>query len=175
MSVVVETERLRGEPIGDAHNQALSALLGDPRVGATLGGVLSPRQVAALTDTMAQHWGRHGFGYWVWREKATGAVIGRGGLSRTRVGGRDEVEVGWAVVPARWGEGFASELGGASVDHAFTALGLDELVAFTLPANHGSRRVMDKLGFEYERDIEHAGLPHVLYRLRVGGLAAPAS
>jgi RimJ/RimL family protein N-acetyltransferase len=29
-----------------------------------------------------------------------------------------------------------------------------------------SRRVMEKLGMAYERDVVHAGLPHVLYRLR---------
>jgi len=29
--------------------------------------------------------------------------------------------------------------------------------------------VMEKSGFEYERDIVHAGLPHVLYRQRRGG------
>jgi hypothetical protein len=27
------------------------------------------------------------------------------------------------------------------------------------------RAVMEKLGMRYERDVEHAGLPHVLYRL----------
>jgi RimJ/RimL family protein N-acetyltransferase len=38
-------------------------------------------------------------------------------------------------------------------------------VAFTLPTNTGSRRVMEKLGFHYEREISRAGLAHVLYRL----------
>jgi hypothetical protein len=27
---------------------------------------------------------------------------------------------------------------------------------------------MEKLGMTYERDVEHAGLPHVLYRLTRG-------
>jgi RimJ/RimL family protein N-acetyltransferase len=47
-------------------------------------------------------------------------------------------------------------------------LDLDELVAFTLPENVRSRRVMEKAGLFYERDIVHAGLPHVLYRIRRG-------
>jgi ribosomal-protein-alanine N-acetyltransferase len=47
-------------------------------------------------------------------------------------------------------------------------VGLDELVAFTLPANVRSRRVMEKAGLGYEKDIVHAGLPHVLYRIRRG-------
>ena len=39
-----------------------------------------------------------------------------------------------------------------------------DLVAFTLPTNLGSRGVMEKVGFRYERDITWANLPHVLYR-----------
>jgi RimJ/RimL family protein N-acetyltransferase len=31
--------------------------------------------------------------------------------------------------------------------------------------NAASRAVMEKLGMTYERHVEHAGLPHVLYRL----------
>ncbi len=73
------------------------------------------------------------------------------------------VEVAWAIVPKRWGQGLATELALASVEVAFDWLGLAELIAFTLPGNLASRRVMEKAGFAYEREIEHAGLPHVLY------------
>jgi [ribosomal protein S5]-alanine N-acetyltransferase len=161
----LETYRLIAEPIGPAHEDELCVLLGDPRVGATLGGALSPPRVAAALHAKTEHWQRHGFGYWFWREKATGAPIGRGGLQRTHVGGRDEVEVGWAVMADRWGEGFATELGAAAVSFGFERLGLAEIVSYTLPTNRGSVRVMEKLGFEFEREVEHAGLPHVLYRL----------
>ena len=41
---------------------------------------------------------------------------------------------------------------------------MKSVVAFTLPDNTASRRVMEKLGMTYERDIVHADLPHVLYR-----------
>jgi RimJ/RimL family protein N-acetyltransferase len=163
--VIVETERLRGEPITAAHQEELCRLLGDPRVGATLGGTLSSGRVAAQIEQLSEHWERHGFGYWVWRDRATGAMVARGGLSRTHVGGRDEVEVGWAVTPDRWGEGLATELGATSLRLAFEDLALDDVVAYTLPGNRASRRVMEKLGFGFERDIVHAELPHVLYRI----------
>jgi len=38
-------------------------------------------------------------------------------------------------------------------------------VCLTQPHNVGSRRVMEKAGFTYEREFLRAGLPHVLYRL----------
>jgi RimJ/RimL family protein N-acetyltransferase len=67
-------------------------------------------------------------------------------------------------MPAYWGQGYATELGAAAVELAFGPLGLDSVVAYTLPHNLASRRVMDKLGFSYEREIVYADLPHVLYR-----------
>ena len=160
------TARLRGEPVAERHHAALCALLGDPRVGATLGGVADAGAVTAQIAALASHWERHGFGYWMWFDRETGEPVGRGGLSRTHVGGRDEVEVGWAVRPERWGEGHATEMGDAAVAFAFDRLGLDDVVAYTLPDNRSSRRVMEKLGFQYERDVVHANLPHVLYRRR---------
>jgi hypothetical protein len=41
---------------------------------------------------------------------------------------------------------------------------LPEIVAFTLPDNVASRRVMEKAGFVDECEVAHAGMPHVLYR-----------
>jgi ribosomal-protein-alanine N-acetyltransferase len=160
-----ETDRLVAEPISDAHQKDMERLLGDPRVGATMGGVLTPPRVAALTARLADQFERHGYGFWVWREKASREIVARGGIQHTHVGGRDEVEVGWAVMPHRWGEGFATELGDASLRAGFDEHGLDTIVAFTLPRNRASQRVMEKLGMTYERDIVHADMPHVLYRI----------
>ena len=42
------------------------------------------------------------------------------------------------------------------------------MISFTVHGNAASRAVMEKLGMTYERDLEHAGLPHVLYRLARG-------
>ena len=161
----VETVRLIGEPICARHREGLTAILGDPRVGAMLGGPASPADVDAHIATMAAHWEEHGFGWYAWYERATGALVARGGPKYAHVAGRDEVEIGWTVAPERWNQGIATELGAASVAHAFGPLGLAEVVSFTLPSNAASRRVMEKLGFVYERDTEYRGWPHVLYRL----------
>jgi RimJ/RimL family protein N-acetyltransferase len=161
------TTRMRAEPISPDDGPLLVALLTDPRVAATLGGVPSDDALAGMIARQAAHWSAHGFGYWLWRDRRTDAVVARGGLSLVVVGGRAEVEVGWAVDADRWGEGLASELGVAAVDYARRVLDVDELVAYTLPANFASRRVMEKLGFAREdTHLVHAGLAHVLYRLR---------
>ncbi len=38
-----------------------------------------------------------GVGKWIAYHRETGELIGRGGLSRTRILDRDELEIGWAI------------------------------------------------------------------------------
>jgi hypothetical protein len=38
------------------------------------------------------------------------------------------------------------------------------MVAITTAANLGSQRVLIKAGLVYERDVDHEGVPHQLYR-----------
>ena len=76
---------------------------------------------------------------------------------------RGEVELDWAVASALWGRGVGTAMG----RHALAAAaerGITNLVAYTRADNAASRRVMEKLGLTHERDFEHAGYPHVLYR-----------
>ena len=166
---------MRGEPVGPQHREGLIALLGDPRVGATLGGVATPDDVDAQIASMARHWADRGFGWYAFLDRGSGALVARGGPHATHVAGRDEVEIGWTVDPDRWGQGLATELGAASVAHAFGPLGLAEVVSFTLIENRASRRVMEKLGVAYAGETEYAGLPHVLYRLSAASARSTSS
>jgi RimJ/RimL family protein N-acetyltransferase len=158
--------RLRYERIDAGNLDELRPVFLDPVMGRTLWATPQPPTEAELTVQLtrsAQHWEDHGFGPWLLRDPETAATVGRGGLQRKTLEGEDEIEVGWAIVPARWNQGLATELAHTSVDMAFGPLALKRIVAFTLPHNLASRRVMDKAGFAYERDIVYAGLPHVLY------------
>jgi RimJ/RimL family protein N-acetyltransferase len=162
---VTLTPRLRLEPLGPEHAAGLARILGDPRVGATLGGVQDEAWVRAHIDGVGLQWERDGFNWWAALDRATGEVVGRGGLSRKVIAGREEVEAGWTVAPERWGQGFATEIGAAALALA-REHDLETVVSITLPHNTASRRVMEKLGFAYERDVVYADLPHVLYRTR---------
>jgi ribosomal-protein-alanine N-acetyltransferase len=163
----VGTERLICERLRLEHAPELTRLLGDPRVARTVFAdglpLAEPAVLEGIRDKIA-HWERHGFGPWLLRDRSTGEMVGRGGLQHTFVAGADEVEAGWAIIPQRWGQGLATELALASVALAFDDLRLEQIVAYTLPDNAASRRVMQKAGFAYEAEIVHKGLDHVLYR-----------
>jgi RimJ/RimL family protein N-acetyltransferase len=165
----LETERMTLERLRLEHAPDQLRLLLDPRVSATLWPHAKPPTEADVLDGLAakiDHWDRHGFGMWLLRDRGTGEMVGRGGLQYTYTAGLHDIEAGWAIVPEYWGQGLGTELAHACVETAFEQLDLLDIVAFTLPTNNASRRVMDKAGFAYERDIVHAGLPHVLYRRR---------
>jgi RimJ/RimL family protein N-acetyltransferase len=166
---ILDTPRMSGEPIGPEHEAEIAELILDPRVYRTLwpwSSAPTRADVRASLIDKREHWERHGFGLWLLRDRESGLMVGRGGLQYTDAIGGFAVEAAWTVVPERWGQGLATELAIASVSVAFDVLELRDLIAITLPANHASRRVMDKAGFGYDRDIEHAGLRHLLYRQR---------
>ncbi len=166
----VETARMVCERLRTEHIPELTRLYLEPDVARWL-YPHEPRppaaQAAATSVTKSeQHWDRHGFGMWLLRDLHTGEALGRGGLQYTPVTGREEVEVGWAIMPPRWGEGLATELATASIAAAFDTLDLSEIIAYALVENGASRRVMEKTGFSYDSDLVHSGLRHVVYRLR---------
>jgi RimJ/RimL family protein N-acetyltransferase len=163
----VLTPRLVCERLQRDHAAELFRLLLDPRVTDTLWpGSEPPTEDDVLESLEAKidHWERHGFGMWLVRDRATGEMVGRGGLQYTYWVGLDEIEAGWAVMPERWGQGLATEIAWAAIKTAFGPLDLRDIVALALHRNVASRRVIEKTGFAYEREVTHDGLPHLLYR-----------
>lgn len=163
----VRTPRMTAERLRAEHLDELCALLLDPQVVRTTWPSPEPptrEDVARSLAGKIAHWERFGFGFWLLRDRHSGEMVGRGGLQHTYTSGLNALEAAWAIVPGRWGRGLGTELAQVSLRVAFEPLGAFEVVAFTLPDNLASRRVMEKTGFRYEAEVVHAGLPHVLYR-----------
>jgi len=62
-----------------------------------------------------------------------------------------------------WGKGYAKEAAKAMLSYGFGDLKLARIMAFVLPQNKASVRILNQLGFRYLHDFVHAGLPHCLY------------
>lgn len=163
-----ETERLTAERLRPEHVEELEVMHTNPRVMATLSGTRTSEQTRQFLSGSLDHWDQRGYGLWVFRDRSTGRFAGRGGIRHVHVGGKDEVELAYALMEEYWRQGLATEMARALLKIAFEELGLNELVCFTMQTNLASQRVMQKVGFQYERDVVHADLPHVLYRLSAG-------
>lgn len=160
-----DTQRLFAKRLRATDYADLCRMNQNPTVMGAIGGVRSDDTTREYLRKNLEHWDRYGFGVWILRSRVDGILAGRSALRRADVDGRDEVEIGYALMPEYWGLGLATEISRAMLQIAFGRLGLIEVVALVSPGNAASRRVVEKLGGSREGDIVHAGLPHVLYRI----------
>lgn len=107
---------------------------------------------------------RLGFGLYLVALK-DGTPLGMCGLIKRA--SLEDVDIGFAFLPEFRGHGYAQEAAGAVRDYAFEVLGLERIVAITAPENHASARLLERLGFAYERTIpsQSAGEVSRLYAL----------
>ncbi len=110
----------------------------------------------------AARWGRAAT--WPAISSIGGEVAGRCVIRHLDVDGIDEVELGYGFHTKYWGQGLATEIATELLRLGRHELGLPTLVAITTAANLGSQRVLIKIGLVYERDVDHEGVPHQLYR-----------
>ena len=179
MGDTLRTARLLLRQWRDDDAAAFAELSADPAVMQYLVPFADRAAMDAWVAAARKHWQDHGFGPWVVELPGETPFIGVVGLSNSRFAlpFAPAVEAAWRLSRPYWGRGYAYEAARAAIDDGFGRLGLDEIVAFTVPANRASRRVMEKLGMTRDPaedfDFEHPRLPpghplrrHVLYRLR---------
>ena len=181
------TPRLRLEPIGPEHGADLWLVHTDDAVVPWYDGWRPSRaQADERAQEIAAGWREHGVHKWMAYERASGEVVGRGGLSRTPVdhdwgqcyeylpheawvraahpstrpfrAHAHWVEIGWALRGEFWGAGYASEIGRAGLDFAFDTLAVEAVVACTARHNARSRAVMRRIGMREAGEIRTRGI-----------------
>jgi RimJ/RimL family protein N-acetyltransferase len=160
---VPDTARLhlRRPRLDDA--EALAAINADPEVArfVSASGPLVRAESDLLLRKMIEHWDDHGFGLWMADLRATGELIGFVGLAHpgTLPALATEVEVGWRLGRAHWGQGLATEGGAHAVEAAFENPRLERLVCIIDRENARSHGVARKLGFGFWREMDHPRWP----------------
>ena len=101
---------------------------------------------------------------WLIREKETGRTVGRAGLRPVFLEGQYSVEIFYRLESDWWNKGFATEAAAAVTDLGLHVLQLPELVAITRETNPASIRVLEKVGYVFDRDVIHDSIPQVIYR-----------
>jgi RimJ/RimL family protein N-acetyltransferase len=174
MALPIFTKRLvlRAYEAGDLQQLHL-VLYSDEAAMRLLGG---PRDLAgtraALERTMSQQ-ESGGYSFWPVFERESGLMCGEAGLFPLSPDG-PEVALGYAFGSTYWGRGYATEASSAVVAEAFGPLNMDRLVAITRETNHGSRRVLAKLGF-VEQGLRHVwGAEQLFFTLQRDRMAGEA-
>ncbi|MFG1205896.1 GNAT family N-acetyltransferase [Xanthobacter flavus] len=171
------TARLNLRSWRPSDRDGLWQMQSDPRTMEFLMPVPDRTASDAVADRAEAHFARHGFGLWVVEAPGVADFAGYCGLVHVPYTEHftPAVEIGWRFDPAYWGRGYATEAARAALTFGFETLGLDEIVAITVPANLRSRAVMERLGMVREEggDFDLPSTPpghplrrQVLYRLR---------
>ena len=123
-------------------------LWGDPEVARFLGGPFTEEQIRQRLERHMALLRDYNVQYWPIFLLETGDHVGCGGLQPYRM---DEgiYELGFHLHRAYWGRGMAEEAARAVIRFAFESLELKTLFAGHHPENAASRRVLEKLGFQY--------------------------
>jgi RimJ/RimL family protein N-acetyltransferase len=155
------TARVRLREFTHADVDDLFALDSDPEVMRYIGdGATSTRDDAeASIDRILRRYRDHaGQGAWHATRIDDGRFIGW--VSLKHAGESPDIEVGYRLMRAAWGMGFATELARAMVARGFDVLGLQRIIGVTHPDNVASQRVLLKAGLSdrgfgryYDQDL----------------------
>lgn len=155
---VLDTARLTLRRIEDGDADFICVLLNEPSFIRFIGdrGVRTPEAARNyIRDGPLASYRRHGFGLWLVQLKPRLIPIGVCGLVKRH--GLEDVDIGFAFLPAFWSRGFASEAAAAALDYARSTLGLSRIVGLVTPQNVASIRVLEKLGLRFEKLIRLPG------------------
>ncbi len=94
---------------------------------------------------------RFGFGLYLTELKDGCIPIGICGLVKRET--LQEPDIGFAFLPRFWGKGYAYESASAVLGFGKSAFGLKRILAITAPDNHGSIKLLEKLGLSFERMV----------------------
>lgn len=92
-----------------------------------------------------------GFGLYRVELREGGIPIGLCGLVKRDW--LDDVDIGFALLPAYRGQGYAHEAAASTLNHGRNALGLTRIAAIVSPDNADSIRLLERLGLRFERMV----------------------
>jgi RimJ/RimL family protein N-acetyltransferase len=146
---ILDSARLRFEPMQDAHYDGLRRLNSDPLVMRFISGQPeTPDDTHAAIARVKARWETLGYAWWSLIERDSGELIGAGCIQHLGHDTSNPHEIGWRLRPDRWGQGYAIEAAERMARFAFDDLGVPLLCAICDPENvrHGVRHRPRHLG-----------------------------
>ena len=160
---ILETERLmlRNQQPEDA--DVIAKMFGDAEVMRFIAdGKTMPRSAAEQSISKWNDYERtHGFTSWAVIRKEDNALIGKCGFNY--LPDKSDIELSYMLDEPYWGNGYATEIAGATLEYGLNKLDLKRVVAIVYPQNSPSIRVIEKSGMKYEKEYEYMGIKMLMY------------
>jgi RimJ/RimL family protein N-acetyltransferase len=152
--MIIKTDRLQVRRLSLDDAEFVLRLLNEPSFIQNIGD----RHVRTTEDARAYiqngplaSYAKFGFGLWMVETRSGPTPIGICGLLQREV--LPDVDIGYALLPEFWSQGYALESASAVLSYAGEQLGLKRVVAVTNLDNQSSIRLLEKMGFKFERMI----------------------
>ena len=158
MTLVLETPRLRLTHLSEADAPFILELLNEPAFLRDIGdkNVRTAEDACRyLREGPIASYAQLGFGLYRIELKTTREPLGMCGILKRGV--LQHPDLGYALLQRHWARGYAIEAAAATMSYASEQLGLDPILAITAPENPSSMRVLEKLGFQFDRIVALAG------------------
>ena len=171
MPVILQTERLIVRTWSPDDEEVGYRIWSDPEVMRYI-GTGQPKnleETRAWIGRTSAHQEAHGFGFWAVVEKKSSRLLGNCGMGYQRDGGLP-LEFGYTLARSHWGRGYATEAAAACVRYAFDNLRFPQLSARVDSRNVASQRVLEKIGFVYEREEQLAAEINFWYVANAGAV-----
>ena len=148
---VLQTQRLLLRAVTPDDAADMFGIMRDPRVARYFGSapMVSLDEAAQRVDRIEQAWQEQTGVRWAITQRGNPHLLGTCGYWRL-IKPHFGAEIGYELAPEWWGQGIMTEAVGAVLQFGFTTMGLHRVEAQIHPANTGSRRVLEKLGFVQE-------------------------
>ena len=160
-----ETERLRLRPFCNEDATALHCIVSVEDMLKYFPGppIPSLEKSERLVRHQIEQWTTVGYAWWAVELKATGQLAGWNGLQY--LPDTNETEIGFLIDRMLWGRGLTTEAARIGLQYGFRELAMGEIIALAHPDNGASRRVIEKLGMQFDRVTEYFGMQLARYTL----------
>ena len=149
----LETERLRLRPFTKDDALFVLRLVNDFGWLLYIGdrGIRTVDDAVTYIGKMTDMYEKYGHGALLISLKDSGTPIGLAGLFRRAV--LDDADIGFALLPEFYGQGYAFEASAVVLQQGRDELGLKRITGITIPSNRSSIKLMEKLGLTFEKSI----------------------
>ncbi len=110
---------------------------------------------AHIQEGAVKMYNQHGFGLYLVELRGSHTPVGMCGLIKREF--LDDVDLGFALAREYRRKGYAQEAAAATVAYGRDTLGLRRIAAIVSPDNAASIRLLEVLGFSFERVIDYPG------------------
>lgn len=171
MKVLIETERLILRELEYTDDQDLFEMDSDPEVHLYIENnpVKSIDEIRTVIGMLKIQYKENGIARWAVVDKLTNECVGWSGLkyfNQPLNNHNNFYDLGYRFKKKHWGKGFATESSSAILDFGFRNFNVEKIFAITDPKNENSKKVLNKLGFEFQETFDYEGDPTDWFELK---------